>query len=50
MNELRQEVFEKIQEIRAKAQNNEEPNENDMKVLFLASLMEEERHGSKDQK
>jgi hypothetical protein len=48
MNKLRQEVFERIQEIRSKANSNEEPNEEDMKVLFLASLMEEERHGSKD--
>jgi len=46
MNELRQEVFQKIQEIRTKAQNNDEPNEDDLKVLLLASLMEEECHGS----
>ncbi len=49
MNELRQEVFKKIQEIRTKAQKNEEPNTEDLKVLLLASLMEEECHGSKNQ-
>ena len=49
MNELRQEVFQRIQEIRAKAQKNIEPNEDYLKVLLLASLMEEECHGSKNQ-
>lgn len=47
MKSLRQEVLAKINEIRDKAGKGETPDEKDLKALLLASLMEEEGHGSK---